>query len=521
MEKFKKYIFVGIGFLVVGGVGYYFLGSNKKTEAAPTAQITRVVKVTKGDLNLSVSATGVVQPINKVEIRSKASGQIIQLTFEEGKLVSKGDLLIALDQTTVKNEYDQAKADLAVAEANAKQSENNYRRSLELFKKKLISEQDRDQANLTNVMAKSQLVRAKAALSLADEKLRDTRIVAPISGIILSKNVELGQIIASAVSNVGGGTLLATIADMDQVYVETSVDEVDIGRIRVGQRAKVVADPFPDDPFWGEVIRIAPLGKTQQNVTTFSVIVLVKNIGGKLKAGMSTTTEIEVFKRQQVLLVPNEALKDPQSEQGRALLASYKELSAGAAKSDSIKSERDTTVGGGRGRFQQMSPEEREKAMKQFAERTGVQGGDAQAMRERFQKMSPEEREKFRAQMRQRFGGQGGAPGQGGGLGGRGDGPEMGMQQQRRQSQVSDVNEVKNRIVIVKQGDQVAPKIIKVGASNFDYSEVIEGLQEGDEIQIATISRAKIASQEFSDRMRSMNSMGGLGGGGTRVPGVR
>ncbi|HLF19319.1 MAG TPA: biotin/lipoyl-binding protein, partial [Bacteroidota bacterium] len=113
----KKYVIVAVIVIVVAGVGYYFLGNNKTDEQSPSGHVQRVVKIDRGDLNLIVSANGVVQPINKVEIRSKASGQIVDLTFEEGKSVNKGDLLIAIDQTLTKNDYDQAKADLALAEA--------------------------------------------------------------------------------------------------------------------------------------------------------------------------------------------------------------------------------------------------------------------------------------------------------------------------------------------------------------------------------------------------------------------
>ncbi|MBI3586276.1 MAG: efflux RND transporter periplasmic adaptor subunit [Ignavibacteriales bacterium] len=512
----KLIIYIAIGVVAVGGLGYYFLGNNKKVEAVPTGQVQRIIKVMRGDLNLSVSANGVVQPINKVEIKSKASGQILELNFVEGQSVKKGELLIALDQTLTKNDHDQAKADLALAEAALSQSNNNYKRAQGLFEKKLISPQELDQSKVDFVRSQSQLVKAKAALSSAADRLRDTRIVAPTSGVILTKNVDPGQIIASGVSNVGGGTILATVANMDEVNVETNVDEVDIGKVKVGQQAKVVADAYPDDSFPGEVVRIAPLGKTQQNVTTFNVIILVKNIGGKLKAGMSTSVEIEIFRRQQVLLVPNEALKDPRSEAGRALLASFQqnggaEKKEGAVKADSAKKESADSASGTRTDFRAMrekmqnaSPEERQKLQAQMR----------QQFQERMAKMSPEERQNLMNRMQQRNDGQG----QGGGgfmmFGGGGD--AGGGMRQRRESQVGNENEVKQRVIVVKDGDQFVPKIIKVGASNFDYSEVFDGLKEGDEIQITTVSRAKIAAEQMNDRMRSMQSMGGLGGGAAR-----
>ena len=528
----KKYVIVAVIVIALGGGGYYFLGNNKQVDQTPAGQIQRVMKIGRGDLNLVVSANGVVQPINKVEIRSKASGQIVDLTFEEGKAVTKGELLIGIDQTLTRNDYDQAKADLALAEAGLSQAENNNKRAKELFEKTLISQQERDQTGVDYVRAQSQLVKGKAALSSAEDRLKDTRILAPISGVILSRNVELGQIIASAVSNVGGGSLLATIADMDMVHVETNVDEVDIGKVKVDQTAKITADAYPEDSFSGEVIRISPLGKTLQNVTTFNVIVRVRNVGAKLKAGMSASVDIEVFNRKSVVLVPNEALKDPKSEQGQSMMVAANlklPREEPKTKTEKVETEPKKAEGGEasqpafdpqkfRERMQNASPEERQKM---FAE-----------TRERFEKMSPEEREKARSQMGgrgQRQGGSGQSGGQSsGGAGGmmmfrEGGGMMLGDQPSgvrvRRQAQIGNENDVRWRIAMVKEGDEFKPRIIKVGPSNFDNSEVLDGLKEGEEIQITSISRAKLASEQMNERMRSMNSMGGLGGGGTRVPG--
>ena len=517
----KTYIYGGILMVILAIVGYYVLGRHQVAEVAVVGELQRVVKVVRGDLDLTVSANGVVQPINKVEIRSKAGGQILGLNFEEGSYVKKGDLLVALDQTTTKNDYDQAKADLASAQGQLSQAENAERRSQQLYEKKLISDQDLDQSKLDLVKAQSQLVRATAALSSAEDKLHDTRVLAPITGIILSRSVDLGQIIASAMSNVGGGTVLATVADMEDVHVITNVDEVDIGKVIIGERAKVVADAFPDDSFEGEVVRVAPLGKTQQNVTTFSVVILVKNIGGKMKAGMSASVDIEVFRRQNVLLVPVEALKDPRSEQGRALLSSFKidpdstrrkpeDRKGPIAQADEkkgVKQEKELSLDEMRRVMENGSPAERDKMREQ--------------MMARLEKMSPDERQKMFAQAQQRMGntGQGGMPGGGmlgGGMPGGGmGGPDVGgAVRSRRQSQVSSATEVKVRIVMVKQGQQFGPRLIRIGASNFDHAEVLGGLKEGDEIQVVTISRAKIAAEQMNERMKSMQGIGGMSGGG-------
>lgn len=492
----RKLIFGSVAAVVLLSGGYYVMSNGDKEVAAETkGQVIRMARVERGNLELMVSANGVVQPINRVEIKSKASGQIEQLHFEEGQTVQKGDLLIALDQTTARNDFDQAKADLAVAESNLKQQQNNYNRSIELFEKKLISEQERDQASVEKVRAEAQLVKARATLSSAEERLRDTRVMSPITGVILSRTVSMGQIISSGTSNVSGGTTLATIADMDEVYIETNVDEVDIGKVQVGQSARVVADAYPEDAFNGEVIRIAPLGKTLQNVTTFNVIILVRNLGGRLKAGMSTSVDIEIFRRRDVLLVPTESLKDPRSEQGRMLLASLPQ-SETQAGSDSSKTapklaELPTDPAEMQKRFMSMSPDEQQLYREQI--------------RERVQKMSPDERQKYFAQMRAQGGGMFRRDGSGG----------------RRGTSGSQPDAVRERVVEVRSGEGFVARMVKVGASNYDVAEILEGLKEGDEIRITTISRAKLASEQFTERMRSMQGVGGIStrqatGGGRR-----
>ncbi len=468
----KAVVYSGVAVVVLVASAYIFFPADEEAAVGQVGVFTYVDAVKRGDLNLIVSSNGVVDPINKVEIKSKASGRVEVLRFIEGDEVRKDHLLLMLDQRTTKNDVDQARADLAVAEASLQQAKNNYDRSLELFAKNLVSEQERDQSNLEYVRAQAQLVKANAALSSAEERLADTRIVAPISGMILTKSVELGQIISSGVSNVGGGTLMATIADMNEVYVLTNVDEVDIGKVKVGQQATVIADAYPDARFSGRVERIAPQGTTQQTVTTFTVIVRVQNRGGVLKAGMTATVDIEIYNERNVLLVPSEALVDPRSQQGKDLMTEH-DLSMPV---DSTSAQSAEGPGAGSAGRENMTDEERQKRREE--------------MRQRFASMSDAERE----QMRQRFAG-GGGPGMPGG--------------QRGRAPQSDRNEVKTRLVMAKEAESFAPKFIKIGPSNFDNTVVLEGLEEGQEIQITTISRAMIAQEQFNERIRSRNSLGG------------
>ncbi|HEX9657476.1 MAG TPA: efflux RND transporter periplasmic adaptor subunit [Bacteroidota bacterium] len=440
----RKIVIGGSAAVVLLAATLYFGFGSGRTSSGKEEATQRAIQVSRGDLELSVSADGIIQPINKVELKSKASGQILEMNFVEGQTVKKGDLLIALDQTTARNDYDQAKADLELAEATALQQSNNDRRSEELSTKGLISQQDRDAARVDYVRAKSSLVKAKAVLSSADERLRDTRIHAPISGVILTKAVEVGQIISSGVSNVGGGTVLATLANMDEVYVEVNVDEVDIGRVGVDQSVTVTADAFPDNRYPGEVIRIAPQGTTQQNVTVFPVLVQVQNKGGRLKAGMSASADIEIFRKTDVLLLPNEALTDPRSPQGRALLEELR---------DSSRTGRNNLDSASRARF---------------AERMGLRRG-----------------------------------GEGGGF----QGFQNSNGSRRREGTQS-----RRRIVMVKESEKIKPKFVTIGESNFDNTEIVDGLEEGDEVYGSTVSRARAAQEELNERIRSRSAMGGGSG---------
>ncbi|MEE9554519.1 MAG: efflux RND transporter periplasmic adaptor subunit, partial [candidate division Zixibacteria bacterium] len=269
--------------------------------------------IARGNLTIAVNSTGVVEPIQTVELKSKASGEIIELPIEEGDIVAEGQLIARLDATTSKNNYDQAVADLQVAKSSLSLVEKEAERQARLYKQSLISELEYENALLEKERANSNLVKAKANLEDARERLSDTVIKSPIDGIVLKKFVETGQIIASGISAVSGGTTIALVADLKRAYVKTAVDEVDIGQIRADQRATIVAESYPDREFTGEVLRIHPLAREEQNVTTFDVTIEVDNVEGLLMAGMNASVEIIAGFRENVLLVPREALTDVRS----------------------------------------------------------------------------------------------------------------------------------------------------------------------------------------------------------------
>jgi len=305
-------LFIACLVVIAAVVGAIYLYNNGRSGNASQGETQfKEFAVTRGDFQTTVSASGVVQPVDRVQIKSKASGRVEELPVEEGDVVKKGDLICRLDQTDILADVEQAKANLDIAEAELKQAQNTSDRKEQLFGKALISEDERDQAALALAQAKAQIIRATTALDQANVRLDETIVTAPINGIVLQKYVEIGQIIASGVSNVGGGTAIADIADMRLVHIEAGIDEIDVGKIQIGQPARVVADAYPQMKFSGKIIRISPEARVEQNVTLFDVVIEVENPEGRLKSGMNASVEITIAREENVLLVPTMALSMP------------------------------------------------------------------------------------------------------------------------------------------------------------------------------------------------------------------
>ncbi len=310
----KKKLLLGFSGLIAVVLIYVFLFQKKdKIEAteniATRAIVVRPMTLKRGDLNISVSATGTVTPINVVEIKCKAGGLIETLNFEESDRVYVGKIMVTVDSTDTRNAFQQAFADSEVAIAQVVQQADNLKRAKDLLDKSLISQQDFDQANVAYVQAKASFTKATANLVSARQKLSDTVVRSPINGLVLTRGVSQGQIIASATTNVGGGTTIAQVADMSNVYVTAAVDEVDIGKVGIGERAKIVADAYPMESFYGKVIRVASQATVVQNVTTFNVVIEVANFENKLKSGMNATITIQIANKENVMLIPNDLLR--------------------------------------------------------------------------------------------------------------------------------------------------------------------------------------------------------------------
>jgi len=315
MRFFSSKVILSLG-LVTAIAGFFFWNDQGGKEAAQTIRYKDFI-VRRGDFQITVAASGVVKPINRIEIKSKASGQIQSLPVQEGDQVKKGDLIALLDQKDEAASLALAEADLLIAEAEWQQAKQMFKRRNTLYKKKIISEEERDEIALKLAVAKGKRVQAATALSRARERLSDAVVRAPIDGMILKKYVEEGQIIASGLSNVSGGSPIVDIAAMQSVYIEAGIDEVDIGKIEIGQSATIVADSYPDFSFQGKVIRIAPEARLEQNVTLFNVIVEVENKGMRLKSGMNVQVAFTTLSKKNILLAPVIALKPAADLEGQ------------------------------------------------------------------------------------------------------------------------------------------------------------------------------------------------------------
>jgi HlyD family secretion protein len=278
-----------------------------KEEEAPA--VYQAIPVVRRDIVVSAQASGTIQPDTVVEVKSKASGEILELKVETGQLVKRGALMVRVDPRNPRNLLAQAQADLEVAEARLTNATSQRRRADELFKSQSITEQEHESALLDYANARAEVVRARVAVDDAKNQMDDTNVLAPITGTIIEKLVERGQVISSPTRDVGGGTVLLKMADLGLVQVRTLVDETDIGKIQTGQQATVTVDAYPNRPFEGAVIKIEPQAITEQNVTMFAVLVRIDNRAGLLRPGMNSEVEIHVGERADVLAVPNAALR--------------------------------------------------------------------------------------------------------------------------------------------------------------------------------------------------------------------
>lgn len=285
----------------------------------------RTDKVSRGAIISSVTATGTVNAVTTVLVGTQASGTIKQLYADFNSPVKKGQIIAQIDPATFEAQVDQAKANLMSAHANLEKAEaslTDAKRSLgrnrELFSRNLIARSDVDTSETNHETAKAGVNAAKAQVSLSDAALRTaltnlgyTRIVSPVDGIVVSRNVDIGQTVAASFQT---PTLFTIARDLTKMQIDASVDEADIGRIKVGQQADFTVDAYPDTAFKGTVSQVRNAPITVQNVVTYDVVIKVDNREARLKPGMTANVSIIISSKNDVLKVPNAALRFRVSE---------------------------------------------------------------------------------------------------------------------------------------------------------------------------------------------------------------
>jgi len=486
----------------------------KKADSAPMYE---AVPVERRTVVVSAVASGAIEPILTVDVKSKASGEIIAMHVQTGDDVKNGDPLAAIDPRIPRNNLSQADANLVVAQAQLTNAKAQLARSDTLFKAQAITQTEYETANLGYANANAAVVRAQTDLENARDRMTDTRIRAPLAGTIIAKNVELGTVISSPTTDVGGGTVLFRMANLDTVQVRTQVDETDIGKVQPGLPATITVDAYPNRPFEGSVLKIEPQATVQQNVTMFPVLVRIANPNHLLKPGMNTEVEIHVGRRENVIAIPNAALRtqrdvasaaqvlglDPAQVQQELAAAAQPAPTAGQATATSNRDS--ASLGGTRAR-----PDSAAKPPAAGNTMTTPDGRTIQLppgvteaqVRSAFQKrmsgqtLSADEENALRAMRAQfqRAGGGGGAGGAGGGGFRRGGG-----------------GDISNYIVFVLRKGKPAAVNVRTGLTDLDYIEVVSGLTEQDTVLVLPSASLLNAQRDMRDRMKSVTG-GGLPG---------
>ncbi|MDE3104932.1 MAG: efflux RND transporter periplasmic adaptor subunit [Acidobacteriota bacterium] len=314
----------------------------------PKLEPSQLARVERGDIARSVVATGKVQPITQVEVKSKASGIVTDLMVDINAHVHTGQVLAQLDKQEIMAQVAAQQAQLSAAESNARAAaaaiqydrvnaeapdlpmfKNTYERALQMSRDGVVSKQSLDDAQQKYLaavnsrdkavaqisvdrsrlqQAQAQVAQSQASLKQLEEELSYTTITSPMDGTILSRDVEKGDAVSSILVLGSTATLIMTVGDTRQVYVQGKVDEADIGKVYLGQPARIKVESFKDKTFMGKVTRIAPLGVEKDNVTTFEVRVSIENPGGELKANMTANAEILLEEHKDVLTVPEQAV---------------------------------------------------------------------------------------------------------------------------------------------------------------------------------------------------------------------
>lgn len=311
--KRKVFFILAISFIIISGFLIFIFSDSKKTKF-------RTVKIQKGEIIQNVTATGNVNPVTTIIIGTRVSGTVVALYADYNAQVKKGQLIAQIDPTPFENELKQSEAELLnsraalfKAEVNLRDAERTMKRKQELFKRDFIARSELDDAETAFNTAKAQyeialaqLKKAEAGLRQAKTNLGYTKIVSPVNGVVIAKNVEVGQTVAASFQT---PTLFTIAPDLTKMQVDTNVDEADISKIKVGMEANFTVDAYPDRRFKGKVSQIRLSPTVTQNVVTYNVVLSVDNSHLMLKPGMTANVTFVVENKKDVIKIPNAALR--------------------------------------------------------------------------------------------------------------------------------------------------------------------------------------------------------------------
>ena len=304
----KTRIALAMVVIAIVAMGAVWLKRGTRSHGAAENVATQAVE--RHDITLTIEASGTVEPVDLVEVKSKASGTITSMPVSVGSKVTANDLLAQIDARDVRNQYDQALAALNAAQAKVQVSKAQKARADALFAQGIITAVEQEAAQLDDASSRAALITARTNLDLAKQRLDDATVRAPVAGTVLSQSVTAGQVISSATSSVSGGTTLLSMADLSRVRMRALVAETDVGEVHPGQRATVTVDAFPDRTFEGRVEKVEPQAVVEQSVTNFPVLVALSNDEGLLLPGMNGEVSLVVDRRRDVLAVPADAVRN-------------------------------------------------------------------------------------------------------------------------------------------------------------------------------------------------------------------
>ncbi len=263
-------------------------------------------KVEKGIIQTSITATGTIEPVTSVTVGTQVSGIVSKLYVDYNSVVKKGQVIAELDKTNLTSELNSTRANLSSAESTLTYQESNYKRFKALYDKGLVSADEYENARLSYLKAKDQVVTAKQSMQKAETNLGYATITSPIDGVVLSKAVEEGQTVAASFNT----PELFTIAqDLTDMRVIADIDEADIGGVEEGQRVTFTVDAFPDDQFEGKITQVRQQPTTESNVVTYEVVISAPNKDLKLKPGLTANVTIYTLEKNDVLMAPAKALR--------------------------------------------------------------------------------------------------------------------------------------------------------------------------------------------------------------------